>query len=85
MLACGQFAREGEMVGLYDVFTHESARGRGLATLLCERLLSISVQGGANIGYLQVDVKNEPALAVYRRLGFRDGYGYHYRERPAAP
>ena len=85
VLACGQFAREGEMVGLYDVFTHESARGQGLASLLCERLLSISIKEGANIGYLQVDAKNEPALAIYRRLGFLDGYGYHYRERPAAP
>ena len=84
VLACGQFAREGDLVGLYDVFTEESARGQGLATLLCERLLSISATEGAEIGYLQVDAKNEPALAVYRRLGFQDGYGYHYRE-PSGP
>ena len=35
VLACGQFAREGNLVGLYDVFTVPSARGRGLARLLC--------------------------------------------------
>ena len=29
--ACGQFALEGDLAGLYDVFTAESARGRGLA------------------------------------------------------
>lgn len=85
VMACGQFAREGDLVGLYDVFTHESARSQGHASLLCERLLSISATQGGKIGYLQVDAKNEPALAVYRRLGFLDGYGYHYRERLAAP
>jgi ribosomal protein S18 acetylase RimI-like enzyme len=84
VLACGQFAREGELVGLYDVHTHESARGQGLAGLLCERMLTISASRGAKTGYLQVDGANHPALAVYRRLGFAPGYGYHYRERPQA-
>ena len=40
VLACGQFAREAELVGLYDVFTHPQARGRGLSRLLCGRLLA---------------------------------------------
>ena len=84
VVACGQFAREGELVGLYDVFTHESIRGQGLANLLCERLLSLSALQGAKIAYLQVDAENQPALAVYRRLGFADGYRYHYRECPLA-
>ena len=81
VLACGQFAREGALVGLYDVFTHESARGQGLARHLCERMLSISANLGAKIAYLQVEADNQPALAVYRRLGFAEGYQYHYRER----
>jgi GNAT superfamily N-acetyltransferase len=81
VLACGQFAREGELVGLYDVFTHEQARGQGLAGVLCERMLSISGRQGAKVAYLQVESANHPALAVYRRLGFAAGYGYHYRER----
>jgi GNAT superfamily N-acetyltransferase len=84
VLACGQFAREGEFVGLYDVFTHPAARGQGLASLLCERLLSISAKQGASMGYLQVEAENLPALSVYRRLGFAEGYQYHYRERPTA-
>ena len=84
VLACGQFAREGGMVGLYDVFTQESVRGRGLARLLCERMLSISALQKASVAYLQVDAENEPALKVYRRLGFAEGYRYHYRERADA-
>ena len=83
VLACGQFAREADLVGLYDIHTLDSARGQGLATLMCERMLSISALQGAKTGYLQVESENEAALQVYRRLGFVDAYRYHYRQRPA--
>lgn len=82
VLACGQFAREAELVGLYDVFTRESARGQGLASLLCERLLSQAFNEGAKVAYLQVEAGNEPARHIYRRLGFADQYAYHYRTPP---
>jgi ribosomal protein S18 acetylase RimI-like enzyme len=82
VLACGQSAREGDLVGLYDVYTREAARGQGLAYTLCERLLSQAAAEGAAVAYLQVDSANEPALRVYRRLGFVDGYTYHYRVAP---
>jgi ribosomal protein S18 acetylase RimI-like enzyme len=84
LLACGQVALEPPLAGLYDVFTHPEARNLGLARLLCEHLLSLASSQGAKVGYLQVDAGNEPALAVYRRLGFVEGYGYCYLERPAA-
>jgi GNAT superfamily N-acetyltransferase len=82
ILACGQFTQEGDLVGLYDVFTHESWRGQGLARYLCERMLSISANEGAKTAYLQVEATNTPARQVYARLGFEPGYTYHYRERP---
>jgi len=79
VFACGQVAREGDMVGLYDVFTAASSRGQGWSTRLCTCLLGMARQQGARIGYLQVDADNAPARAVYQRLGFADGYTYHYR------
>jgi ribosomal protein S18 acetylase RimI-like enzyme len=82
VLACAQVARDGELVGLYDVFTAPAARGRGLATALCARVLRQAQAAGARIGYLQVDAGNAPALKVYRRLGFVEAYGYHYRLHP---
>ena len=82
VLCCGQFAREGDLVGLYDVFTHPAARGRRLAESLCERLLVIAANEGATTAYLQVEAGNAAALSVYRRLGFEHGYGYHYRHAP---
>jgi ribosomal protein S18 acetylase RimI-like enzyme len=83
VVACGQCASEGDLVGVYDVFVDPSMRGRGLAAALCTRLLSDARQAGAKSAYLQVEADNAPARAVYFRLGFTDGYGYHYRMRDA--
>jgi GNAT superfamily N-acetyltransferase len=78
-LACGQVAVEADMVGLYDVYTAESERSRGLSTRLCAHLLSRAHRAGARVAYLQVDAANHAARAVYHRLRFADGYAYHYR------
>ena len=83
LLACGQFAREAERVGLYDVFTREGERGRGLASLLCTRLLGLAALQGAQLAYLQAEATNDAAHRVYRHLGFADQYRYHYRQAPA--
>lgn len=82
VLACGQMAIENDVVGLYDVFTAEPARGHGLAQALCRILLAEARQRGARHAYLQVEHDNLPARAAYARLGFAEGYAYHYR-RPA--
>lgn len=79
VLACGQYAVEADLVGLYDVFTAPSARGRGCARLLCQHMLVHARERGAHHAYLQVEGDNHPARAVYHRLGFADGYAYHYR------
>ena len=82
VLCCGQFAREGKLVGLYDIHTAASSRRIGLAQMLCERLLMAAAVEGAETAYLQVDTANAAALAVYRRLYFEAGYDYHYRHAP---
>lgn len=84
VLACGQFAREASQVGLYDVFTAPAARNQGLSRMLCAALLRQAATEGARTAYLQVDADNARALRVYRRLGFADGYRYHYRSADPA-
>jgi GNAT superfamily N-acetyltransferase len=84
LVACGQSASEGDLVGLYDVFVTAAMRGQGLAKALCTKLLinARDVAGaGAKSAYLQVEADNHAARAVYAKLGFADGYGYHYRTR----
>jgi ribosomal protein S18 acetylase RimI-like enzyme len=82
VVAAGQVAIEGNIAGLYDVFTAEAERGRGHAERVCRHLLAFAAEGGATVGYLQVDAANESARRIYRRLGFVDGYSYHYRTPP---
>jgi GNAT superfamily N-acetyltransferase len=84
VLACAQFAIESDLVGLYDVFTAPSVRGRGLSRRLCALLMGQARELGARTAYLQVDAANHAARAVYQRLGFVDGYAYHYRALPSA-
>jgi GNAT superfamily N-acetyltransferase len=79
LLACGQFAREGAAVGLYDIFTVPAHRGQGLARGLCTQLLLQARAAGAQRAYLQVSDDNLAARSIYRGLGFIDGYSYHYR------
>ncbi|MFM2119860.1 MAG: hypothetical protein RL722_1328 [Pseudomonadota bacterium] len=79
LLACGQFAREADRVGLFDIFVPPAQRGRGLAGQLCAALLGLAAAEGARLAYLQVSADNHPAVATYRRLGFGVAHGYHYR------
>lgn len=81
LVACGQFAIEGRLAGLYDVFTAPAARGRGHAGRLCSHMLARARDAGASHAYLQVEDDNLAARNVYHRLGFADAYGYHYRAR----
>lgn len=84
VVACAQTARDGDLVGLYDVFTAPHARGQGLSRKLCASVLVLACAQGAQLAYLQVDAANAAALAVYRHLGFEVAYGYHYRVPPTA-
>jgi ribosomal protein S18 acetylase RimI-like enzyme len=79
VVAAGLVVVEGRVAGLYDVITAEAARARGHAERVCRHLLAVAAARGATVGYLQVDAANEVARRIYRRLGFADGYAYHYR------
>ena len=81
-VAAGLAAREGDVVGLFDVVTAAGARRRGHATRLVAWLLARAWERGARLAYLQVDAGNAAALGVYARFGFATRYTYHYRARP---
>jgi N-acetylglutamate synthase len=82
VVACGQAVLDGELAGIFDMVTHDAARGRGLATRIVAELMSWARDQSATHAYLQVDAANAPALAVYRKFGFATAYAYHYRARP---
>ena len=81
-IACGMAVLERELVGLFDIVTHEAARRRGHAKALVESLLAWAHQNGARYAYLQVMENNRAARALYQDLGFVELYHYWYRVAP---
>ena len=85
LLACGQFAREADLVGpVRRLHRRGVARPGPGAAALCSRLLAEARAEGARSAYLQVEADNHAARSVYKRLGFADGYAYHYRTAPGS-
>jgi N-acetylglutamate synthase len=61
------------------VTVDERYRRRGLATAVMAGLGAWARADGGHSCLLQVASSNEPALALYRRLGFTEHHRYHYR------
>ena len=78
-VACGLGVCEGDKVGLFDIVTEPSQRGKGLGQQLIAGILAWAVDNGAQTAYLQVMLNNEAALRLYEKLGFREIYQYWYR------
>ncbi|WP_304451286.1 GNAT family N-acetyltransferase [Nocardiopsis sp. YSL2] len=69
-------------VGLYNMLTAPSARGRGLAGGIIDALLAWGRDKGAHSAYLLVARDNVSALRAYERAGFAEVARYHYRVGP---
>ncbi len=82
-VAIGRVAGAGEWAGLTAIEVDPDYRRRGLAVAVTTGLMAHAARHGADRVYLQVEDGNEPALALYRRLGFTVHHGYHYRVAPA--
>jgi ribosomal protein S18 acetylase RimI-like enzyme len=82
IVACGVGVREENTVGLFDIIVEDRLRGRGLGRAVTEGILTWARNAGAETSYLQVMVDNSIALALYRKLGFKEIYRYWYRVAP---
>ena len=68
---------------ILSVALARSARGRGFARGLMAAHLQALAHAGARTVHLEVEEGNQPALALYRRLGFvRTGHRPGYYARP---
>jgi N-acetylglutamate synthase len=70
---------EGSLLGLFDIVTAATARGRGYGTKLLLALLAWGRENDAEHAYLQVMDENIPAQRLYAKLGFTEIYKYWYR------
>lgn len=83
-LAVGRVAAGAGWAGLTAIEVDPRHRRRGLGTAVSAALAAAAVAHGAHRLYLQVADGNEGARALYRRIGFTDHHGYHYRLAPSS-
>ena len=57
---------------IYDLAVAEAHRRCGIATALIKRLREIAFSRGAWIIYVQADYGDDPAIALYEKLGVRE-------------
>ncbi|KKB08676.1 AAC(3)-I family aminoglycoside N-acetyltransferase [Devosia chinhatensis] len=67
-----KFESERSEVYIYDLAVAESHRRQGIATALIERLCSLAAERGAWVVYVQADYGDDPAVALYTKLGARE-------------
>lgn len=77
-LAAGTLSMSHQWLGFHGIRTLRVARGRGLAGLMMSKMAEIGISEGCSRAYLQVDEGNQSAVSLYRKLGFRTSWRYHY-------
>ena len=83
VVACGLGVLENQHLGLFDIVTAQSHRRRGFGQLLVTNMLHWAKNQGATTAYLQVETGNNPALKLYKKIGFQELYQYWYRVQEA--
>ncbi len=71
------------LAGVFSMLTLPEQRRRGFADVLLGEIARFALARGATRLYLQVELENAPARALYARAGFSEAYRYHYRRRAA--
>ena len=69
-----KFEQPRSEIYIYDLAVSEGHRREGIATALIDKLRQIAVTRGAYIIFVQADVRDEPATALYTKLGIREEY-----------
>ena len=67
-----KFERERSEVYIYDLAVVAAHRRQGIATALIAALRQIAAARGAHVIFVQADLEDAPAIALYERLGMRE-------------
>ncbi|MDA8015861.1 MAG: AAC(3)-I family aminoglycoside N-acetyltransferase [Thermoanaerobaculia bacterium] len=67
-----KFEQERSEVYVYDLAVAAEHRRRGVATALIQELKSLAAERGAYVIFIQADKGDEPATALYSKLGIRE-------------
>lgn len=67
-----KFERERSEIYIYDLAVAAAHRRQGIATALIETLRHIAAARGAYVIFVQADHGDDPAIALYSKLGLRE-------------
>lgn len=67
-----KFEQARSEIYIYDLAVAESHRRQGVATSLISQLLDIAAKRSCWVVYVQADYGDDPAIALYTRLGVRE-------------
>jgi aminoglycoside 3-N-acetyltransferase I len=67
-----KFEQARSEVYIYDLAVSESHRRQGIATSLIDQLRTIAKERGAYVVFVQADLVDAPAIALYTKLGTRE-------------
>ena len=67
-----KFESERSEVYIYDLAVAEAQRRLGVATAMIEHLRGLAAARGAWVIYVQADHGDDPAIALYSKLGVRE-------------
>lgn len=68
-----KYEQERGEVYIHDLAVDAACRRRGVAIALIEALKPLAAARGASVIFVQADDVDPPAIALYTRLGMRDG------------
>lgn len=83
VLAIARLSLAGGWAGLTAVEVNPGYRRQGLGAAITAAACEQAAARGVTRVFLQVEVDNNAAQALYRGLGFRYSHRYHYRVAPA--
>jgi aminoglycoside 3-N-acetyltransferase I len=78
-----KFEQARSEIYLYDLAVAAPHRREGIATALILHLRQLAARRGASVIFVQADLEDEPAIALYTKLGMREDV-LHF-DIPAAP
>lgn len=67
-----KFEQERSEIYIYDLAVSASRRREGIATALIQELKKIAAARGAYVIFVQADIGDAPAIALYTKLGVRE-------------
>jgi len=67
-----KFEQERSEIYIYDLAVAERHRRKGVATALIDEIRKIASSRGSHVIFVQADYGDEPAIALYTKLGTRE-------------